>query len=71
MYPMPTNEAQQLVAERRASYEAVAFRRHFRRLLSREVAHPAPSGTVTAHRSAVTVVARRDSSAAAPTSKVA
>jgi len=71
MYPMPTNEAQQLVAERRSSYEAIAFRRHFRRFLTRHVTQPAPSATHTAYRSPVTLVARRDDTSALPTCKVA
>jgi hypothetical protein len=68
MYPMPITEARQLVAERRASYEAIAFRRHFRRFVSRPAAPVAASGTLTAQRSAVTTVARHHE---APVSKVA
>jgi hypothetical protein len=67
MYPMPTNEARQLVAERRSSYEAIAFRRHFRRYLTRHVTHPALSGTRTAHRSPLTLVTRHDATPTAPT----
>ena len=71
MYPMPTNEAQQLVAERRSSYEAIAFRRHFRRYLTRHVTQPALSGRRTAQHSPMTLVARPDDTSAVPTCKVA
>ena len=68
MYPMPTTEAQQLVAERRASCEAIAFRRHFRRHVSRQVAPSAPVGT----HAPLTIVGRHDRSAEAThVSKVA
>ena len=57
MYPMPTTEAQQLVAERRVSYEAIALRRHFRRYLSRQVAPSTSVGT----RAPLTIVGRHAS----------
>jgi hypothetical protein len=50
MFSMHTSEAQQLVAERRASSEAVAFRRHFRRFMSANAA-PAAATTTRVPRS--------------------
>ncbi len=68
MYPMPTTEAQQLVAERRVSHEAIAFRRHFRRSLSRQVPLSTPNATVAP----LTIVGRHDrSTEATHASKVA
>lgn len=58
MYPMPINGARQLVAEKRASYEAIAFRRQFRRFVSRQVAQDAPNGTLVARRTPMTVATR-------------
>jgi hypothetical protein len=68
MYPMPTTEARQLVAERRVSYEAIAFRRHFRRHLSRHVAPSMSVGT----RAPLTIVGRPAGfTEATPATKVA
>jgi hypothetical protein len=71
MYPMSIDLAQQLVADRRASYEAVAFRHHFRRYLTRHATHPSLSGARPAEQSPVTLVARHDGAPASPASKVA
>ena len=69
-----TADAQQLVAERRASFEAIAFRRQFRRFLSRGMAGVAPTAPVVAPapRSPITMTARRRATAdATHVSKVA
>ena len=71
MYPMPINEAQQLVAEKRASYEAVAFRHRVRHFLTRHVAQGAPNGTLVSRRRAMTVVTRTASAEAPAVCKVA
>lgn len=60
MFVMPINVAQQLVADRRASYEAVAFRRHFRRSLSRRVEAAAPSATTVSSQAPRAIVDLRD-----------
>jgi hypothetical protein len=60
MFVLPSNVSQQLVADRRASYEAVAFRRQFRRLLSRGVEATAPSATTVSNHRVGAVVDLRD-----------
>jgi hypothetical protein len=72
MNTMPLNVAQQLVADRRASYEAVAGRRSLRRLVSRRDTYGAPSATPLPRRAPVAVARRRGGSPeAAPVCTVA
>jgi hypothetical protein len=71
MFVMPINVAEQLVTDRRVSYEAVAFRHHFRRYLARQVEYTAPTPTAGPRQDAGAVVDLRDTRPPVSTSKVA
>jgi hypothetical protein len=60
MFSMHTSEAQQLVAERRASSEAVAFRRQFRRFMSHNAVPAAAAVTRVPRSSQDSSAGRRD-----------
>ena len=60
MFSMHTSEAQQLVAERRASSEAVAFPRQLRRFMSHNAARAAAGATRVPRSSQDSSAGRRD-----------
>jgi hypothetical protein len=64
MYPMPMNEARQLVGERRTSLEAIAFRRQFRRFVTHGATPAAPAAVRVLRQGPNPPSGRRDDSAA-------